>query len=73
MTVRATILDDLERLKASLTRIDEDENASLQLALASCVRALRFAKDADGLSPSRRAMARAAYQMGAAALGIEAA
>lgn len=72
MNARATILDDLERLKASLTRIDEDETASLHLALASCVKALRFAKDADGLSPSRRQAARSAYRLGAAALGIEA-
>ena len=73
MNARATILDDLERLKASLERIDEDETASLQLALASCVKALRFAKDASGLSHYRRIEAASAYKMGCADLGIEAA
>lgn len=67
-----TILDDLDRIRDEVESIiDTDEVATLKFALVHCVKALRYAKDADGLSPTRRQQAKSAWRMGNAALGAE--
>lgn len=67
-----TILDDLDRIREEVESIiDVDEVATLRFALVHCVKALRYAKDADGLSPTRRQLAKSAWRMGSAALGVE--
>ncbi len=68
---RDTIIDQLDALKDSPSRIDEDDEASKTIALAHCVQALRYTMNADGVSPSRRQTARAAYKLGCAALNRE--
>lgn len=66
----ATIIDHMDGLRECLERMGEDDMASMQIALAHCVQALRYAKDADGLTPTRRQQARSAYAMACAALSI---
>lgn len=65
------MIDSMDKFKDVLERIDQSEPAAVKFALAHCVRALRYAMDADGLSPDRRKAARSSYLMGCAALGIE--
>lgn len=65
------ILSKIDGAKEALAKLDSCEAASLQITLAHCVHALRYAKDAEGLTPTRRQKARSAYRMGCAALGIE--
>lgn len=65
------MMDAIDGMKAALEKLDSCEDSSIRIALAHCVRALRYAKDADGLAPSRRREARSAYRMGCAALGLE--
>lgn len=71
--MKPDILDTIEELKSHLDNMDKDEMASAHIVIAHCLRALRFAKDAEGLSPTRRQSARSAYRMAAAFLGVEAA
>lgn len=61
----------LDALSADLASVDEDEALALRLALVHCVRALRHAQHADGLTRDKRQAARSAYRMGCAALGID--
>ena len=65
------MLDKIDGARDALAKLDTSEAASLQISLMHCVMALRHAKDADGLTPTRRKQARSAYRMGCAALGLE--
>lgn len=65
------MLSKIDGAKEALAKLDTSEAASIQIALMHCVAALRHAKDADGLTPTRRTKARSAYRMGCAALGLE--
>lgn len=68
---RPDLIDHLEGLKAGLERIDQDEPTAMRFALVHCVRALRYCKDADGLTPTRRKEVKSAYRMAAAAAGMD--
>lgn len=67
-----TVLDDIDALKASLTKLDECEAEAVKFAAVHAVRPLRFAMNADGLTPTRRKEAKGAYELLCAALGLEA-
>lgn len=66
--------DDIDKLIAArevLEKIDTSDKAAMHFALVHAVRALRFAKDADGLTPTRRQQVRSAYRMCSAAAGMD--
>ena len=65
-----TIADIVEALNQEADRLSRDDALSTRMALAHCVQALRFAKDAD-MAPSRRQKCKSAYRMGCAALGLD--
>lgn len=65
------VLSAIDGAKEALSKLDSCEAASMQIALVHCVQALRHAKDADGLTPTRRQQSRSAYRMGCAALGLD--
>ncbi len=69
--MRPDLIDALDVVRDELSRIDEDENASARIVIAHCMKALRYAKDADGLAPDRRKQARSAYRMACAHMGVE--
>lgn len=69
--MRLDLIDALDVVREELARIDEDENASARLVLAHAMKALRYAKDADGLAPDRRKQVRSAYRMCCAHMGVE--
>lgn len=65
------MLSKIDGAREALEKLDTSETASLQIALMHCVAALRHAKDAEGLTPTRRKQTRSAYRMGCAALGLD--
>jgi hypothetical protein len=65
------ILSRIDGAREALAAMEVSDEASTKIALAHCVAALRHAKDADGLTPTRRQQAKSAYRMGAAALGLD--
>ena len=68
----AAILEEIDRLRTEVAaKADHDEWSSYKLALIHCVKALRHAQNAEGLSPTRRQEARSARRMALAALGLE--
>lgn len=68
----ADILSEIDKLRTEVAaKADHEEEASYKLALIHCVKALRYAANAEGLSPTRRNEARSARRMAMAALGIE--
>ena len=64
-------IDKLSDAREALERLDKLSECEVRFALVHCVRALRIAKDADGMTKDRRQQARSAYRMGCAALGME--
>lgn len=67
-----TVLEQIDALRTQVEHlVDTSEAASKDIALMHCVKALRHAMNADGLTPTRRTEARSAYRMGMAALGLE--
>lgn len=64
-------IDAITEAREALERLDKLSECEVRFALVHCVRALRIAKDADGLTPTRRNECRSAYRMGAVALGID--
>lgn len=67
----ADAIDKLADARDALERLDKLAEDEARFALAHCVKALRIAKDADGLTPTRRQQCRSAYRMGCAALGVD--
>ena len=64
-------IDKLDEARDALEKLDQLSECAIKLALVHCVRALRIAKDAEGMTKDRRQQARSAYRMGCAALGME--
>ncbi len=68
----ADIITEIDRLRNEVAaKADHEEEASYKLALIHCVKALRYAQNAEGLIPTRRQEARSARRMAMAALGLE--
>lgn len=70
MMHRATIIDQLEALKSSLERIDEDERAADRLVIANAYKALHRALSAGSLTPDARKQIKGAICQCAAALSL---
>lgn len=64
-------IDKLDEARDALEKLDQLSECEIKFALVHCVRALRIAKDAEGMTKDRRQQARSAYRMGCAALGME--
>lgn len=64
-------IDAIAAARDELEKLDKLSECEVRFALVHCVRALRIAKDADGMTKDRRQQARSAYRMGCAALGLE--
>lgn len=64
-------IDKLDEARDALAKLDQLSECEIRFALVHCVRALRIAKDAEGMTKDRRQQARSAYRMGCAALGME--
>lgn len=64
-------IDKLDEAREALAKLDQLSECEIRFALVHCVRALRIAKDAEGMTKDRRQQARSAYRMGCAALGME--
>lgn len=64
-------IDKLDEARDALAKLDQLSECEIKFALVHCVRALRIAKDAEGMTKDRRQQARSAYRMGCAALGME--
>ena len=71
MSATATLLEQIDAIKANLTMIDRSEHEAVKFAAAHALRPLRYAMNADGLPPGRRKECKGAYQMLCAAFGIE--
>jgi len=69
--MRGDLLDKITDARDALMQLDKLAEDEARFALAHCVKALRIAKDADGLTPTRRQQCRSAYRMGCAALGVD--
>jgi hypothetical protein len=68
----AAILDEIDKLRTEVAaKADHEEESTYKLALIHCVKALRYAANAEGLSPTKRQEARSARRMAMAALGLE--
>lgn len=65
------MIDSISRARDALERIDASEDAAVKFALAHQTRMLRMILSSGDLHQSRRQVARSAYRMGCAALGIE--
>lgn len=64
-------IDAIAAARDELEKLDKLSECEVRFALVHCVRALRIAKDAEGMTKDRRQQARSAYRMGCAALGME--
>lgn len=69
--MRPDLIDAIDVVRDELARIEDSDDVSSRIVLAHAMKALRFAKDADGLAPDRRRQVRAAYKMCCRHLGVD--
>jgi hypothetical protein len=65
------LITRIDDAKDALQRIDASEEAAVKFSLLRHLRMLRIILDSGDLHQTRRKMARSAYRMGTAALGLD--
>lgn len=69
--MRGDLIDRLAEVADDLRRLQEGDDVSAGIVIASCLSALKIARGAEGLTPTQRQKVRSSYRMAAAYMGVE--